>query len=94
MMLSAKIGYILLLSNILSCIFMGFIIPSKNSSFKIKYRSSNFSINNKTNENIGIIFKNSIEDAMKNSLNIGGFIVVFSVITGIIKDNAIFQHCP
>ena len=89
MMLSTKIGYILLISNILSCILMGFIIPSKNSSFKIK--NSNFSKTVIINTNIGIIFKNSIEDAIKNSLNIGGFIVVFSVITGMIKDNVIFH---
>jgi len=91
MMLNTKIGYILLLSNVLSCMVMGFIIPSRNSSFKIKYRSSNFSRNNPTNINIGMILKSSIEDAIKNSLNIGGFIVVFSVITGMIKDNAIFH---
>lgn len=91
MMSSTKIGYILLISNILSCMFMGFIIPSKNISFNIKNRSANFSKTNTTNTNIGIILKSSIEDAMKNSLNIGGFIVVFSVITGIIKDNAIFN---
>lgn len=91
MMLSSKIGYILLLSNILSCTFMGFIIPSRNSYFKIKYRSSNLSKNIKANENIGMILKNSIEDAMKNSLNIGGFIVVFSVLTGMIKDNVLFN---
>ncbi|WP_291632351.1 sporulation integral membrane protein YlbJ [Clostridium sp.] len=91
MMVSTKIGYILLLSNIISCIFMGFIIPSKNSFYKIKYRSTTFSKDKPPNKNIGMILKNSIEDAMKNSLNIGGFIVVFSVITGIIKDNAIFH---
>ena len=38
MMLSAKIGYILLLSNILSCIFMGFIIPSKILLLKLKIK--------------------------------------------------------
>ncbi|MFT5873060.1 MAG: sporulation integral membrane protein YlbJ [Clostridium sp.] len=91
MMVSTKIGYILLLSNILSCIFMGFIIPSKNPFYKIKYRSTTFSKDKPPNTNIGMILKNSIEDAMKNSLNIGGFIVVFSVITGIIKDNVIFN---
>lgn len=89
MMLSTKIGYLLLISNILSCILMGFIIPTNNSSFKIK--NNNFSKPVITNTNIGIIFKNSIEDAIKNSLNIGGFIVVFSVITGMIKDNVIFH---
>lgn len=91
MMLNTKIGYLLLISNILSCILMGFIIPSKNSSFKIKNKNNNFSKPVITNTNIGIIFKNSIEDAIKNSLNIGGFIVVFSVITGMIKDNVIFH---
>ena len=91
MMSSPKIGYILLSSNILSCIFMGLIIPSKNYAFRIKYRSSNFSKAESSSLNIGTIFKNSIEDAIKNTLNIGGFIVIFSVITGIIKDNVIFN---
>ncbi|WP_298837442.1 sporulation integral membrane protein YlbJ [Clostridium sp.] len=91
MMFSPKIGYILLLSNILSCIFMGLIIPSKNYTFRLKYRSNNFSKSEFNNLNIGIILKNSIEDAMKNALNIGGFIVIFSVITGIIKDNVVFN---
>ena len=91
MMLNPKIGYILLLSNILSCIFMGFIIPSKNSYFKIENKSSNFPKTKAINTNIGMILKNSIEDALKNSLNIGGFVVIFSVITGIIKDNVIFH---
>jgi len=91
MMFSSKIGYILLLSNILSCMFMGFIIPSKNSSLKMNYRSSNVVNVSPSNTNIGKILKSSIEDAMKNSLNIGGFIVVFSVITGMIKDNVIFH---
>ncbi|MBU3142120.1 sporulation integral membrane protein YlbJ [Clostridium sp. CF012] len=91
MMLSAKIGYILLLSNLLSCIFMGFIIPSKNSLYKVKNKNNAFTKKTHAPINIGIIFKNSIEDSLKNSFNIGGFIVVFSVITGIIKDNAIFH---
>ncbi len=91
MMSSPKIGYILLLSNFLSCIFMGFIIPSKKSFYKIKVKHVNSSKHSTESTNIGIIFKNSIEDAIKNSLNIGGFIVVFSVITGIIKDNVIFH---
>jgi len=90
MMSDTKIGYILLLSNILSCIFMGFIIPSKNISIKFKYKSQTPSKIKETS-NIGVILKNSIEDAMKNSLSIGGFIVVFSVITGIIKDNVMFH---
>ena len=89
MMLSAKIGYILLLSNLLSCMVMGFIIPSKNSLYKI--RNNNSPKKSDATINIGMIFKNSIEDALKNSLNIGGFIVIFSVITGIIKDNALFH---
>ncbi|MBZ9608334.1 sporulation integral membrane protein YlbJ [Clostridium estertheticum] len=91
MMSNAKIGYMLILSNILSCMFMGFIIPSKDSYFKIKNRGDNFSRNHPPTTNIGMILKNSIEDAMKNALNIGGFIVIFSVITGLIKDNVIFH---
>lgn len=91
MMSDTKVGYILLLSNILSCLFMGFILPAKNYSIKIKIKNGNPSKAIVTNSNIGIILKNSIEDAIKNSLNIGGFVVIFSVITGIIKDNVIFH---
>ena len=91
MMSNAKIGYILLLSNALSCIFMGFILPCSSLSFKIKSRGGSFSRTTTSTINIGIVLKNSIEDAMKNSLNIGGFIIAFSVITGIIKDNALFH---
>lgn len=89
MMSSSKIGYILLVSNVLSCMFMGFIIPSNNYSYKTK--NDNYSTPKVTDKNIGITLKNSIEDAVKSSLNIGGFIVAFSVITGIIKDNVIFH---
>jgi sporulation integral membrane protein YlbJ len=89
MMSSVKIGYILLTSNILSCIFMGLFIPSNNYFYKTEKES--FSSPGTANKNIGIILKNSIEDAVKSSLNIGGFIVTFSVITGIIKDNVIFH---
>jgi len=91
MMYSDKIGYILLLSNLLSCILMGLIIPSKSSLYKSVNKASKSQRKSSSNVNIGIIFKNSIEDALKNSINIGGFIVVFSVITGIIKDNVIFH---
>ena len=91
MMSDAKIGYILLLSNILSCMFMGFVIPAKNFPFKIKNTAVTFSKSEINNRNIGLILKSGIEDAIKNSLNIGGFIVIFSVITGIIKDNVIFH---
>ncbi|MGH4138086.1 sporulation integral membrane protein YlbJ [Clostridium sp.] len=90
MMSDAKIGYILLLSNMLSCLFMGFIIPAKNPPFKIK-KKNEISSKTTSTSNIGIVLKNSIEDALKNSLNIGGFVVIFSVITGIIKDNVIFH---
>ncbi|WP_413228404.1 sporulation integral membrane protein YlbJ [Clostridium sp. CS001] len=89
MMSSSKIGYILLASNILSCMFMGFIIPSNNYSYRTK--NCNYLSPKVTDKNIGITLKNSIEDAVKSCLNIGGFIVAFSVITGIIKDNAIFH---
>lgn len=91
MMSSNKIGYILLLSNILSCIFMGYIIPTKKHINVVGRKNSSFEKSSNKNTNIGVIFKNSIEDAIKNSLNIGGFIVVFSLITGIIKDNVLFH---
>jgi sporulation integral membrane protein YlbJ len=91
MMLDAKIGYILLLSNILSCMFMGFLLPVKNCYPGNRSGMRTILKINIPSTNIGIILKNSIEDATKNSLNIGGFIIVFSVIVGIIKDNVLFN---
>lgn len=87
MLKSPLIGYILLLSNTLSCIAMSFIIPSK-----IVYKKN---IPEKThiysNMNIGNVLKSSVENSIKTCLSIGGFVTAFSVINSIFKNNYLFS---
>ncbi len=82
-------GYLLLLSNFLSCIAMGLILPNRYKNNNSTSSKNVFVYGN--NLNIGVAFKNSIEDAIKNALSIGGFIVIFSVIINIIKGNVLFN---
>nr|DAD54373.1 TPA_exp: hypothetical protein CAETHG_RS16480_1 [Clostridium autoethanogenum DSM 10061] len=87
MLKSSFIGYILLLSNLLSCIVMSFLIPSKKTYYKpIAYRNHSHE-----SENIGKVFKNSIEDSLKNCISIGGFVILFSVVNSILKNNILFN---
>ena len=84
---STKLGYLLLISNILSCVFMGIILPkSKISSInKIQYSKI------LPKKNIGNAIRESIEDSLKTAFMIGGFIIIFSILTNIIKNNALID---
>jgi len=87
MLKSPLIGYILLLSNLLSCVAMGFIIPSK-----ITYEKNiPEKIHIYSNMNIGNVLKNSVENSIKTCLSIGGFVTAFSVINSILKNNYLFS---
>lgn len=83
---SSSIGYILLLSNLISCMFMGILLPSKQNYKNIRY------IKNSTvsDVNIGAVFKNSIESSIKTCLSIGGFVTAFSVLNNIFNHNSMF----
>lgn len=87
MLKSPFIGYILLLSNLLSCIVMSFLIPPK----KIYYKNIVHQNHTHISDNIGKVFKNSIEDSLKNSISIGGFVILFSVVNNILKNNVLFN---
>lgn len=83
---SSHIGYILLISNYLSCFIMGIFLPGKSISEKIIYNSLK---NN--NKNIGNIVKHSVDNSITTCLSIGGFVILFSVITNMIKSNILFD---
>lgn len=83
---STIIGYILLLSNLLSCFIMGFILPGKNNYKTPNYIKSSSS----SNSNIGNILKKSIENSIRTCLSIGGFVTMFSVINSILEHNLLF----
>lgn len=88
MLKNSLIGYILLLSNFLSCIIMGLLLPVKKS---YKYHKPD-----KTHTdifpNIGKSIKKSIENSITTCLSIGGFVTIFSVINNILRQNFLFHY--
>ncbi|MFL0195949.1 sporulation integral membrane protein YlbJ [Clostridium sp. WILCCON 0269] len=87
MLKNSFIGYILLLSNLISCIVMGLLIPTRKT-----YKEYNIKKNHThTYENIGKSIKKSIEGSLTTCTSIGGFIIIFSVINNILKHNFLFN---
>lgn len=84
-----KIGYLLLISNYISCFIMGIVLKNKKV---VMYKYIPKNICKPELQNIGSIFQKSIEDSTKTSLMIGGFITIFSVITHILKNNILFKY--
>lgn len=83
------LGYILLISCYLSCIAMGILLPYNSCN---KYNSYNAQKNKKIqNRNFGIVIKSSLENSLQVSLQLMGFIIIFSVIIGIIKSLPAFN---
>lgn len=84
-MLSSPIyGYILLIANYISIIIVGFLT-------KKKINNTNFSkatLPLYKEKRFGVVLKESIESGVSTTLNIAAFVIIFSVIIGIIKDNA------
>lgn len=88
MLKDSSLGLILLISSYLSCIVMSFLIPTHKSLNDNIYLYRNAA---KENITIGDILKNSIDNAIKTSISIGGFIIFFSVLTAMIKNNILFD---
>ncbi|WP_308165740.1 sporulation integral membrane protein YlbJ [Clostridium algidicarnis] len=86
---NTRAGYLLLFSNYLSCVFMAIILKHKYkepvSKLKVK------TIKSSKNNNLGMVLKSSIENAIATTLNIGSYVVIFSVILDIIKNNVVFN---
>ncbi|WP_032121774.1 sporulation integral membrane protein YlbJ [Clostridium amazonitimonense] len=84
---STKSGYLLLFSNYLSCVIIALILSSSNNNIM-----TNLKITKETRiYNFGTVLKESIENALKTTLSIGSYVVLFSVILSIIKNNAIYN---
>lgn len=83
---NVSLGYILLFGNYLSIIFIGLITqkkrtyPKLNSPEHSKYEIINF----------GTSIKNATQNGINTTLSIGGFIIIFSVIISLIKNNVYF----
>lgn len=84
---SSHYGYILLISSYISCFIMGLLIPG-NTAFK-ETKTIDKHVFKK--QNIGNVLKNSVENSIASSLLVLGFITIFSVLLGIIKNTAVFS---
>lgn len=81
-------GYILLIGNYLSCIVIGLITKKKRTVIN----TSSLKNNQHHTPNIGVAVKSSIENSIITILNIGGFIIIFSVIISLIKNSTLFTY--
>lgn len=78
-------GYLMLFANYISCFIMSLIIsPSKSKSINIGNSKD-------TTYNFGSALKNSLEDATKTCINVAGFVIIFSVIISVLKNNYVFN---
>ncbi|WP_459480670.1 sporulation integral membrane protein YlbJ [Clostridium saccharoperbutylacetonicum] len=86
------LGYILLTGNYLSAILIGLILKKK----KCIQNSNSISKPKTETINFGIAIKNSVQNAINTIFSIGGFIIIFSVIICLVKNNIyicnIFKH--
>ncbi|GAA0085423.1 sporulation integral membrane protein YlbJ [Clostridium sp. CTA-7] len=83
MLYDVKLGYILLIANYLSIVAVGFLTrkSSKNITYLKKMEST-------YKENpFGTNLKNAIESAISTTINVGAFVIIFSVFISIIKSN-------
>lgn len=77
-----RFGYLLLIANYLSLIVIGLLTKNKSTLNTREIKTTKSKSNN-----FGQSFKESIENALNTTLQIGGFIIIFSVLIGIIKNN-------
>lgn len=89
---SAKIGYILLISHILSCFIVGILFKNwkKEKENKFTFLANNVESSKEIHlKDIGEILGNAIKKSISTILNIGGFIVIFSVIISILESSGV-----
>lgn len=86
---NSKIGIILLLTHILGAFTVGFLFKF----WKPNRKTILFQNNNIKNENsnLGTIIINSISNSINTILNIGGFVVLFSVIISILQTSSLLD---
>lgn len=84
--LNSEIGYLLLFTHILSAITIGFIFRFWKKDIEIKTQTILPIKSNINTNNFGIILTESIKKSILAIVNIGGFVVLFSVIISIFKN--------
>ncbi|GKX66271.1 sporulation integral membrane protein YlbJ [Inconstantimicrobium mannanitabidum] len=79
-------GFIILGCNFLSAFIIGLLTKKKNSC------SVNSPKNIEESKNIGLILKESIMDGINGVLMVGGYVIIFSILINIIKNNVITNY--
>lgn len=82
-----KLGYILVLGNYLSMFTLA-IMTSKRPKYKYKKKLAPVA---KEKQNFGTNFKNAIENATTTSLNVAGYIIIFSLFISIFQNSSFFN---
>lgn len=97
---NSSIGFLLLITHILSAISIGIILGivsrfKKSKNFYNNINSFNTSYSNNSNNftfsNLGEILSDAILQSSKNIIMIGGFVVIFSVIISILNNSRILE---
>lgn len=83
-----KYGFILLLGNYLAPLIIGFFTKKNTHEFN---NSNEYPLKINGSYNFGIIIKTSIENAINTTLQVGAFVIIFSIIIGIIKNNSLIN---
>lgn len=87
-----KTGFLLLFTHILGCLTVGFLFRFWKKNKKREYRnSSNTEYSIATINNLGEVIGSSIKSAINTVVMIGGFVVLFSVITSVLHNSHIFD---
>ena len=83
-----KYGFILLLGNYLAPLIIGFFTKKNTHEFN---NSNEYPLKTDGSYNFGVIIKTSIENAINTTLQVGAFVIIFSIIIGIIKNNSLIN---
>ena len=89
---NSQIGYILLISHIVACLFVGIAFRNwKKNKYVYKKKVVNNDKKNISVKDFGGILGESIRNSIVTITNIGGFVVVFSVIISILNSSGFFE---
>ncbi|WP_026889188.1 sporulation integral membrane protein YlbJ [Clostridium beijerinckii] len=80
---NVSLGYILLIGSNLSIILMGFLTKKKRNLNKL----SSLPCPKNESMNFGNAVKNAVQNGINTTLSIGGFIIIFSVVISLVKNN-------
>lgn len=88
---NSEIGYLLLFTHILSALTIGFIFKFWKRSLEINTKTNLPMKSNINSNNFGTVLTESIKKSIHSILNIGGFVVLFSVIISILENLNLFN---